>query len=121
QMPANAIGEGLIGFVNHAAEHGYMLAQVAADQAAVDVPQHIGGLETNRSLLLQLALLVQQAGGHELEQHGDKGRGRAVAGYVRQIEGQLGFRDAEVIDEVTGQVKRWDDAMLEQVLTALPG
>src|SRR5690606_23027263 len=121
QVPADTVGQGIAGLVYDAAEHGHMLAEVATDQAAVDMPQHVGGLKSDRSVALQLALLIQQASSHEFQQHGDEGRRRAMAGHISQVEAQLRLGDAEVIDEVAGQVQRGKNAVLEVEFAAVPG
>src|SRR5690554_5797946 len=99
-MPTNTVGKRLLRLVDDTAEHGDMLTQVTADQAAVDMPKHIRWLEPDRPLLLQLALLIEQPRGHELEQHGDERRRGAMPGDIRQIKRQLSFRHTKVVDEI---------------------
>ncbi|MNN93723.1 hypothetical protein D3C81_2122230 [compost metagenome] len=70
-MPANAVGQLAALLVYHAAQHGHVLAQLAVDQATVDVPEHLGRLELGQGAVAPG--LVEQARGHELEQHGDEG------------------------------------------------
>src|SRR5690606_11114549 len=62
QMAADTIGQCLRRFIYHATQHGDVLAQLAADQTAVDMPEHIRWPHDDGALLLLLALLVQQTG-----------------------------------------------------------
>ena len=75
-----------------------MLAQLAVDQAAVDMREYVRGFELGQGIV---ALgLEQQARGHELEQHGDECRRSAMPGDIGQVKGNAPLIDTEVIDKV---------------------
>ncbi|MNG88003.1 hypothetical protein D3C79_468240 [compost metagenome] len=70
QMAANGVGQQAGVFIDHPANHGHVLAQLAVDQPAIDVAEHLRGFE-----LAHLAAALefeQQPRGHELQQHGDE-------------------------------------------------
>ncbi|MNQ96339.1 hypothetical protein D3C85_1119370 [compost metagenome] len=118
-MTADAVGHDTRIFIDNTADHGHMLAQLAVDQAAVDVPEYFGRLE-----IAQLAAALefkQQARGHELQQHGDEGRRSAMPGNVCQIKGDSPFIDAEIVGKVARQVQRRNDLVLERQVVGHPG
>ncbi|MNE48346.1 hypothetical protein D3C80_1428030 [compost metagenome] len=72
QVATNAVGHQPGVFINHPADHGHMLAQLAVDQATVDVAEHFRGLEIAQPGIA--FEFKQQPGGHELQQHRDERR-----------------------------------------------
>ncbi|MNC63785.1 hypothetical protein D3C75_1139350 [compost metagenome] len=71
QVAANAVGQHTGLFVYDTTYHCHMFAQLAVDQAAINVPKHFGRFEFRHGAI---ALgLEQQPRGHELQQHGDEG------------------------------------------------
>ena len=98
QMAADSVGQQAGLFVDHPADHGDVLAQLAVDQAAVDVAEHFRRLELTHPAALELE---HEAGGHEFQQHGDKGRRRPMPGYIGEVESNAPLVHAEIIDKIT--------------------
>jgi len=71
-MTTDAVMQHVMFLIDHPAKHGHVLAQLAIDQTAVDVVEHFRRFELAQHPTA--ARFVQQAGGHELEQHGDECR-----------------------------------------------
>ncbi|MNZ34939.1 hypothetical protein D3C78_523250 [compost metagenome] len=118
-MAAHGIGQQAGFFIDHTTDHGHVFAQLAVDQATVDVAEHFRRLE-----FAQLAAALEfehQPGGHELQQHGDESRRRAMPGDVGKVEGNAPLIHAEIVGKVARQVQRRDDLVLEGKLPGNPG
>ncbi|MNV82069.1 hypothetical protein D3C71_1757820 [compost metagenome] len=96
-----------------------MLAQLAIDQAAVDMAEDFRRLELGKTAIAPQ--FIEQTGSHELQQHGDECRRCAMAGHVRQIKGDAPLIDTEIVDEIPGQIERRNDLVSELQPIGVPG